>query len=173
MKKIILIVTVATMIAGVVFVACQKETTKTDKKEVIKQGVKQQKEMSHWGLNWKWDASVGECLDLYPRDCFDEVIIRPEQRISYREFIQEVTLSSDAVANVFSDDNRFREILPNLEGEILDLLRDGSFYMHHVVNEEINKEFLIATKEDAYTPEVEVFAVFPFKIIEVEEYVVE
>ena len=43
MKKIILIVAVATMIAGVVFVACQKEITKTDKKEVIKQGVKQQK----------------------------------------------------------------------------------------------------------------------------------
>ena len=43
MKKLILTVAVATMIAGVVFVACQKEVTKTDKKEVIKQGVKQQK----------------------------------------------------------------------------------------------------------------------------------
>ena len=50
MKKLILTVAVATMIAGVVFVACQKETTTTDKKEVIKQGVKQQKKPSQASL---------------------------------------------------------------------------------------------------------------------------
>ena len=65
MKKLILAVAVATMIAGVVFVACQKETTTTDKKEVIKQGVKQQKEITEIDYTGYFDNTIQVLNKIY------------------------------------------------------------------------------------------------------------
>ena len=168
MKKIKYIAIFA-MLIGIattaIFVGCEKKENQVviSKQKVVKQ----QKYFFEGVFENIWDGKSYH-YDLTRGICFDEIIIRPEQRDFYYEFIQEVITDPYAVASAFYDD-RYREIIPELEVEILERLRGGYLYLHHVVNEEINREFLIATSESFYEPWVEVFTVFQFRVLNYEE----
>lgn len=157
--KIIAIFAMLAVIATtVVFVGCKKEETHMVKNNVPENKQdKQQKYLqgttTFFGANWQVPNNP-ETEDCYnnPQTCFDDVIIRPEKIDSYRDFVHMVTSSPDGLVKGFSDDV-YREIMPEIESQILDELTSGIYYMHHIINERTGKECLLVSPSSDYSPE--------------------
>ena len=168
MKKIFLAAVAAFVVAGLVFVACKKEITNTDK-VATEQVVKHQKlngegVTAAWGRNWTYDEALKDCPVRDPYDCYDEIIVYPNNRITYNQFLQAVTSGTEGVVNSFSNGS-YSEIMPELEEEMIDSLTSGEYYIHLWSNTENNKNLLIATPDSIYTNQSNILLVFQFRLI--------
>ena len=167
-SKIALMAIAIMTTATIVFVACKKESTNIDK-VATEQVVKHQKlngegEANPWGRNWTYDETLKDCPVRDPYDCYDEIIVYPNNRITYNQFLQAVTSGTEGVVNTFSN-NFYQEIMPELEEEMIDSLTSGEYYIHLWSNSENNKNLLIATHDSIYTNHSNILLVFQFRFI--------
>ncbi len=168
MKKFVVFAAMAALVAGLVFVACKKESTIIDKvatEQVVKfQKLNGEGEANPWGRNWTYDEALKDCPTPIPVNCYDEIIVYPNNRISYNQFLQAVTSGTEGVVNSFSNGS-YSEIMPELEEEMIDSLTSGEYYIHLWSNTENNKNLLIATPDSIYTNQSNILLVFQFRLI--------
>lgn len=156
--KAIKFIAIFAMIIGITATSCKKEETHMVKNNVPENKQdKQQKYLSPgstnpWGPNWKIpnNPQTEDCISD-PQTCYDDVIVRPEKVDFYRAFVEEVTSSSEGVVRGFSNDV-YREIMPELEPHVLHELTSGQYYMHHIVNVDVVKEYLLVLPSNYYVP---------------------
>ena len=154
---------IAIVVIVVTIIGCKKEENKVVTSE--QKGVKQQKYFFEGGFDNIWDEKTYH-YDMTRGICFNEIIVHPEQRDFYYEFVQYVTSEPTTAIDMIS--NRYREFFPELDREFLEQFLYQlvcNYNIHYVVNEEINREFLIATPESFYEPGVDVFTVFQFRVL--------
>ena len=112
-----------------------------------------------WGLNQKWWSVIGECTHP-PKDCFDEIIVKPQENQKYMRFVD--ILEGTKVSDLFMD-KRTMQLFPELanskNNSILNELRKNKF--SYKIFKKENVDYLIFIDEST-----EKQYVFPVRLID-------